>query len=454
VHHETERTTESTKHSESLLDRYAIFGQPSGKPATEQPKQTTKPIQEDLTARSECGPLHPDLAAPTTSESLVQNAQAFAPTKPPSHQKEVSASLPRRKPEKLCNQPISKQPQTQKSRVSTPSELLGLFFGFYHLPSAEPEADRATTSAIRCLIGEGNNQSLVIKLLKERKPIEIENFFTRSNFVWTQKQVKKFDPLSVSRLEKCSFLKRLTRSDPQCQSTVPFCAANLEALVEEFAALKLFRVASLALLEGTLRDLLDRDARLVAVSDKTQLAVGNHIRGLKHISRKVLLATTVTERCRELAVDETEFIPKTCIVRGDKLEEDLSLVCKHFGFDSAQPLDPLIVKPGEFSNRGNGILMAYTASELRSAVSKVLQYRKSTESAVVQSYLSKPLLFKDRKFDIRCFALVTKFFHSLHFFWYLDGYARTSSFSYDSSIRDNLKVHLTNEAVQVKGRPV
>ena len=71
---------------------------------------------------------------------------------------------------------------------------------------------------------------------------------------------------------------------------------------------------------------------------------------------------------------------------------------------------------------------------------------------IVQYYISKPLLYKNRKFDIRCYGLVVRLTSKILFFWYMDGYARTSSFEYSLSNKSNLMVHLTNEAVQVKGK--
>ena len=96
--------------------------------------------------------------------------------------------------------------------------------------------------------------------------------------------------------------------------------------------------------------------------------------------------------------------------------------------------------------------MAFTAQQLQNEVASIIETRQSTDWVIVQNYLTKPLLYKLRKFDIRCYALVVKTFNKVDFFWYNVGYARTSSFEYSASVRDNLMVHLTNEAVQVKGR--
>ena len=58
---------------------------------------------------------------------------------------------------------------------------------------------------------------------------------------------------------------------------------------------------------------------------------------------------------------------------------------------------------------------------------------------------------KNRKFDIRCFVLVTTVNGILKGYWYKDGYIRTASVEYSlDDVSDNM-VHLTNDAVQKKG---
>ena len=117
-------------------------------------------------------------------------------------------------------------------------------------------------------------------------------------------------------------------------------------------------------------------------------------------------------------------------------------------------VNPLIIKPGQFSNRGIGISMAFNVSDTMRLCKETLEKRKNTCSVIVQEYIAKPLLFKNRKFDVRCYATVIKLFDRITYFWYNRGYARTSSYEYDSQVRDNLMVHLTNEAVQVKGKDI
>jgi hypothetical protein len=70
-----------------------------------------------------------------------------------------------------------------------------------------------------------------------------------------------------------------------------------------------------------------------------------------------------------------------------------------------------------------------------------------SQAFVVQKYIEKPLLLRDRKFDIRVWVLVT---HEMKVYFFKEGYLRTSSTAYtmeEQAIEDR-NVHLTNNAVQ------
>ena len=65
---------------------------------------------------------------------------------------------------------------------------------------------------------------------------------------------------------------------------------------------------------------------------------------------------------------------------------------------------------------------------------------------VIQKYVEKPLLYKERKFDIRLWVLVTA---DLDIYYYKGSYVRTSSSRYElANTQDYLK-HLTNNCFQV-----
>jgi tubulin--tyrosine ligase len=69
-------------------------------------------------------------------------------------------------------------------------------------------------------------------------------------------------------------------------------------------------------------------------------------------------------------------------------------------------------------------------------------------SFIIQKYIERPLLYKNRKFDIRTFALMCSINGNLQGYWYQEGYLRTSCREFTLKNVSNRYVHLTNDAVQ------
>jgi len=82
-----------------------------------------------------------------------------------------------------------------------------------------------------------------------------------------------------------------------------------------------------------------------------------------------------------------------------------------------------IVKPGENTNRGCGIQVCKDLNSIKEIVKNAGNQR----SYIIQKYIERPLLYKGRKFDIRCFTLLTCVNGNLQAYWYNDGFMRTSS---------------------------
>jgi hypothetical protein len=81
------------------------------------------------------------------------------------------------------------------------------------------------------------------------------------------------------------------------------------------------------------------------------------------------------------------------------------------------------IKPGEDTNRGEGISIALGRKNIKESVDSLLKIGKT---ALVQSYI-EPLLYKNRKFDLRCFVLTISYRGVLKGYWYKEGYVRTCS---------------------------
>ena len=137
--------------------------------------------------------------------------------------------------------------------------------------------------------------------------------------------------------------------------------------------------------------------------------------------------------CLSEEEDEDEEYLKEC---GDDVEAF---------FGVRVPRNIWILKPGENSNRGNGITVCNTVREV---ISEINSSEKADHTHIIQRYIERPLLISNRKFDIRCFCMLTSINGIMKGYFYEDGYIRTSSCEFDLEDLGNRFIHLTNDAVQ------
>ena len=110
-----------------------------------------------------------------------------------------------------------------------------------------------------------------------------------------------------------------------------------------------------------------------------------------------------------------------------------------------------IMKPGEFSNRGQGITCSKNLDDIKK---RIMTCRNGKEkkgekrTLILQLYIANPLLYNHRKFDIRVFMLLTVHNGKAKAYWYQEGYIRTSSYTFDLSEITDTDIHLTNDAIQ------
>ena len=317
-------------------------------------------------------------------------------------------------------------------------------------------ASGSKNDGIGYLVGEGNNHPLVAKHIGNFKGVAFISFYNRANIVWTPLIARKVVcPSDAPRIPLDNLLQIKDYADHCCMDT-DRPAMDAMVLTRQMISQRLFRVRD----ERVVFEVFDRlcnSTREVNVVVRETLVLANHVKDLKDISRKSNLFVTInrflqSEEGKEYNDGKCTIIPKTYLLNGHTFDADLDALQKSKMETDLYFENPLIIKPGQFSNRGIGISMAFNMPETIRLCKETLENRKNTYSVIVQEYISRPLLYKGRKFDVRCYALVLKLFDRISFFWYDKGYARTSSYFYDSAVKDNLKVHLTNEAVQVKGR--
>ena len=107
-----------------------------------------------------------------------------------------------------------------------------------------------------------------------------------------------------------------------------------------------------------------------------------------------------------------EYIPETYHIQKEGDTEWLNFVKVY------EKKTLWIVKPGENSNRGCGIDVVETIDEIKDIIkNKSIRQNGKQRSHIVQRYLM-PFLYNKRKFDIRCYMLVTSVRGNLRCYWY------------------------------------
>ena len=102
-----------------------------------------------------------------------------------------------------------------------------------------------------------------------------------------------------------------------------------------------------------------------------------------------------------------------------------------------------IIKPGENTNRGKGIQVCESIKEIKDYINS-----NHRNTYIIQKYITNPLLIDGRKFDIRCFALLTSVNGMKKGYFYQGGYLRTSSHKFELNDVQDKFIHLTNDAIQ------
>lgn len=316
--------------------------------------------------------------------------------------------------------------------------LHGLYAKFKSTPTSPPGS-----VPVRYHVCEGNNGRLVEGMLRCKDLTAEEVTYHKSNIQWSQLHHKNLVSTAVRFCPKISF-KDLALTDEFKSLSI----SESKALAKQIIDLKLFRVGNPQLVVETLEYGARPNHIFYMVAEN--LNVCNHIKGIICIGHKTKLAETVFKYAKNRKIDPFTIIPKTYLVRLATFDSDMERL-----FAAKKREDgwkhPVIIKPGENTNRGIGIAMGYTAEETTQVTLQMLRGRKGVNTAIIQHYITNPLLYQKRKFDIRCYGLVVRLSNRTMYYWYGDGYARTSSFEFNLATKNNLMVHLTNEAVQVKG---
>lgn len=272
-------------------------------------------------------------------------------------------------------------------------------------------------------IGPGNNESLVNKVMR-KKPGWIKVYTTHSaHFIWTQ--VKKMDivetlPVSVE--------------------------ANDKIPVPKMSGLSMFP-----------------DGEWVSLSPPTlinpsKMKLYNRVERNYELCSKKRLFINMVAYYKTLNKDPFQYIPLTFhIVNGSRDASFQAFKAKFLEIQEKidSENDPhlknnWLVKPGEATNRGIGISVCSSISEVQEKLEDFEYAPGKTRTYIIQKYVYRPLLYLNRKFDIRCYLLLLCYNGNLQAYFYKDGYLRTSVAEFSLENVHNKFIHLTNDAVQKK----
>ncbi len=262
-----------------------------------------------------------------------------------------------------------------------------------------PQPKEKKPEQAKCFVGLGNNPGLVKAVMKERWWWSVTTEEEEASVLWTQ-------------WRKMSFIRRLEKMKGPGQKKNPQESEGDEEI-------------------------------------PCGLRLCNHLEGNYCMGNKKGLYYCMKKYCAVRKIDLADILPLTFHIRKGRADPEFDKFVKTFaslatdrGSEESPQGNVWIVKPGENTNRGTGIMVSQDLREIESLVAD------PAHTYIVQKYIERPLLYKKRKFDLRCYGLMTSVNGLIKGYFYPEGYVRTSSrpFTLDDLSRD---VHLTNEAVQI-----
>ncbi|CAD8080092.1 unnamed protein product [Paramecium sonneborni] len=267
----------------------------------------------------------------------------------------------------------------------------------------------------KAFITKGNNGTLIRQCLKLRSWwLLIDQPNEELNLYWTQlRKQQEYETVKQYQLENVQFTKQQKKSINE----------NIKFNIQE-SDLQLFNQSSI-------------------------LRVHNHLECNFQVCNKKALFYNMKNYYLSINEDPFKFIPLTYHVQ--KGSNDPAYL-EFEEYAQTNNFNMWIIKPGESSNRGNGIQVANSINKVKQIISQNLHLNNSKKTFIIQKYLEKPLLYNKRKFDIRCYMLITSINNQFKAYWYQEGYIRTSCKEFSLDDVEDKFTHLTNDAVQKKNQ--
>ena len=273
-------------------------------------------------------------------------------------------------------------------------------------------------------VGKGNNSKLVKDLMAKRNGwVRVKSDdFNQVNFIWTE----WLQGSVMAQLPSVSPAHRPGLIDVKPHRTYQYKQSNYKRFIIDLSALGYAKIS----------DSSEYKTFHEHIVNSQEIRIYSKLQGNHNLSNKKELFVNLTQYCKEKNLLIFEYIPITFHVL---TPEDSQLALAEKNFNQIGGL--WIVKPGEDTNRGSGIVICNTWDQIKKEVAK------GRHTYIIQKYIENPLLIYKRKFDIRLYCLVTCFNGIVQGYYYNEGYLRTSSKYFSLNLTDKF-IHLTNDAIQ------
>jgi len=155
------------------------------------------------------------------------------------------------------------------------------------------------------------------------------------------------------------------------------------------------------------------------ITDTHSMRMCNHVEDNFNLGNKKALLVNMRSYYKSIGDDVTNYLPLTFHIKKGLEDEEFQrfVECynqrekeiqqdKDDGKVNKKLRNIWIVKPGEDTNKGKGISLVNSIEEVKEFIgtSKV---NNQARTYLIQLYLDKPLLYNRRKFDIRCYMMIS-----------------------------------------------
>lgn len=289
-------------------------------------------------------------------------------------------------------------------------------------------------SCYKFYLGKGNNSALVKQVLASRWwwVCVDENELPNVNLVWTQST--NIDYLKTISVTYYKPTNPIQFSQKSIKCLIPLETESQEKFSVNISSLN-FDLITQSASYTTFKDLKRHSSTFFRTHNKLEM---NQI-----LTDKKFLCKIMKKYYESLGKDPGSNIPLTFHIESIPSSSFEDFVNYHQCSVLKDENILWIVKPGENSNRGNGIFVTNDIHQITETIKS-----EPSHSFIIQKYIDRPFLISKRKFDIRLFTLVTSVNSIIQCYFYKEGYLRTSSKEFTTKNLSNNLIHLTNDAIQ------